>query len=201
VSPSHGLQLFTNCPSVGPCHGVTGPASKPAPAWAPLSTGLQVLAGACSSAGSPWGHSFLQASTCSSVGSLPWAAGGDLLHRGPPWTAGGQPASPRSSRVAREGSLLQHFGHLLPPPASLTLVSAELFLSHHLTPLSTLLGLALGSGGSVLEPTGTGVIRHGGSFLQLLTEATPIAHPATKTLPRKPITKRKKVLPCAIEGI
>jgi len=40
-------------------------------------------------------------------------------------------------------------------------------------PLS-LIGLALASGGSILEPAGTGFIRHGGSFLQLLTEATSI---------------------------
>jgi len=82
-------------------------------------------------------------------------------------------------------------------------VSAELFLSHRLTPLSRLLshrsfllpllkyivtevlppllmGLALASGGSVLEPAGTGFIRHGGSFSQLLTEATPIAPPLPK---------------------
>jgi len=136
--------------------------------------------------GSPQGHSFLQTSTCSGVGSLPWAAGGDLLHCGPPWTAGGQSASPRSSsRAAREDSLLQHLKHLLPPPSSLTLVSEELFLSHRLTsslftavspqlPLS-LIRWALGSGRSVLEPAGTGFIRHGGSFSQLLTESTPTA--------------------------
>jgi len=41
-------------------------------------------------------------------------------------------------------------------------------------PLS-LIGLTLPSGGSVLESAGTGFIRHGGSFSQLLTEATPIA--------------------------
>ena len=95
-------------------HRVTSPASKPAPAWAPLSTGPQVLSGPCSSAGSPRGHSLLQASACSSVGSLPWATGGYLLHRGPPWTAEEQPASP--SRVAREGSLLPTFQ--APPPPS-----------------------------------------------------------------------------------
>jgi len=88
------------------------------------------------------------------------------------------------------------------PPPSLTLVSAELFLSHHLTPLSSLpvfcsfffpflhmlpevlppslIGLALASGGSVLEPAGTGFTRPGGSFLQLLTEATPMAPPLPK---------------------
>jgi len=96
----------TGCSSMGP-HGVTSPGSKPALAWAPLSTGPQVLAGVWSSAGSPRGHSFLWASTCSSVRSLPRAAGGYLLHHGPPWTAGEQPASPwSSSRAAREGSLL-----------------------------------------------------------------------------------------------
>jgi len=40
-------------------HGVTSPARKPALVWAPLSIGPQVLAGACSSVGSPWGHSLL----------------------------------------------------------------------------------------------------------------------------------------------
>jgi len=123
VSPSHGLQLSMSCPSMGPSHRVqsfrnrllqrgfrTGsqalPANllrcgllssrvhrscqEPAPAW-----------------GSPRGHSFLQASTCSSVVSLRCATGGHLLHCGPPWSAGEEPASPwSSSRVAREGSLL-----------------------------------------------------------------------------------------------
>jgi len=82
------------------------------------------------------------------------------------------------------------------------LVSAELFLSHHLTPLLTaaslqvfppllnyvipealplsLMGLALGSGRSVLEPSGTGFIRYSGSFWQLLTETTPTAPPLSK---------------------
>jgi len=67
-------------------HGVTNPASKPALAWAPLSMGLQVLAGACSSAGLP------------TVSQLP--SGIHLLWRGvpstgyrwrsaPPWTSMG----------------------------------------------------------------------------------------------------------------
>jgi len=97
-----------------------------------------------------------------------------------------------------------------PSPSSLTLVSAELFLSHRLTPLSELLlhcrccpllkyvltealplsliGLTLASGGSILETAGAGSIRYGGSFSQLLTEATPIAPAITKTLPPKPTT-------------
>jgi len=93
-----------NCPSVGPFprgavlqeqaapawvpDRVTSPPSKPALAWAPLSTDPQVLAGACSSTGSPRGHNLLRASTCCGVESLPQATGGDLLHRGPPWAAG-----------------------------------------------------------------------------------------------------------------
>jgi len=192
-------------PQRGPSHKVTSPASKPALAWAPLSMGPQVLAGDCSSVVSPWGHSLLQEFTCSGVESLPWAAGGSLLHHGPPWTAGGQPASPWSSaQAAREDSLLWHLEYLLLPSSSLTLVSAELFLSCHLTPLSQLpshssfflpllnyvitevlpvllIALALASGGSVLEPASNGFIKHWGSFLQLLTEATPIA-----SLPSKP---------------
>jgi len=171
-------------------HRVTSPASKPAPAWAPLSTGPQVLPGACSSASSPRGNNLLQAPTCAGVESISWATSGYLLHHGPPWTAGGQPASPwSSSRAAREDSLLQCLKHLLPSPSSLTLVSAEVFLSHRLPPLSSLpfhccfflpllkhvipealppspIGLALASGRSVLELAGTSFIRHGESFYQ-----------------------------------
>ncbi|KAM9590481.1 uncharacterized protein ACIBXB_005737 [Morphnus guianensis] len=51
-------------------------------------------------------------------------------------------------------------------------------------PLS-LIGSALAGGRSVLEPAGIGSVRHRGSLQQLLTEATPVTPPATKTLPRK----------------
>jgi len=37
------------------------------------------------------------------------------------------------------------------------------------------MGAALASGGSILELAGTGFIRYGGSFLQLLREATLVA--------------------------
>jgi len=67
-------------------HGVTSPASKPAPAQAPLSTGLQVLAGACSSMRSPRSHSLLQTSTCSGIG-VP--SMGYRSISGPPWTSMG----------------------------------------------------------------------------------------------------------------
>lgn len=36
------------------------------------------------------------------------------------------------------------------------------------------MGLALASGGSILEPADIGSIRHRGSFQQLLAEATPV---------------------------
>jgi len=42
------------------------------------------------------------------------------------------------------------------------------------------MGWALASGESVLEPAGTGSIRQGGSFWQLLTETTPVAPPLPK---------------------
>jgi len=37
------------------------------------------------------------------------------------------------------------------------------------------MGLALASGGSVLEPAGAGSFGHRGRFWQLLTEVTPVA--------------------------
>jgi len=73
VLPTRCSPSGTGCSSVGP-HWVTSPASKPAPAWAPLSTGPQVHSSCQEPAparGSPQGHSLLQASTCS----------GSLFHR------------------------------------------------------------------------------------------------------------------------
>jgi len=43
----------------------------------------------------------------------------------------------------------------------------------------SLTGSALASGSSVMEPAGTGSIRHRGSFQQLLTEATACSTPAS----------------------
>jgi len=104
---------------------VTSPASKPAPAWAPLSMHPQVLAGAFSCPGFPQEHSLLWVHPA----ALAW---------GPPWAAGGQPASPWSSSRAAGECLLQHLEHLLPlllhKPWGL-----QLFLSHILTHLSCLL--------------------------------------------------------------
>jgi len=121
-------------------HGVTSPASKPAPAWASLSMGLQVLAGACSSVGLPTGS------------QLP--SGIHLLRNGvpstgyrwisaPPWTSMGCRGTICLTMVFITGckgrlSAPTFRAPPPPPPSSLTLVSAELFLSHRLTPLSSL---------------------------------------------------------------
>ena len=84
TSLSHGVQFFTNCSSVGPFHRVqpfrnrllqcgSSMGSRVLPAnllqHGLLSMGPQVLPGACSSLGSPQGHSLLWASTCAGVGS------------------------------------------------------------------------------------------------------------------------------------
>ena len=111
--------------------GVTSPASKPAPAWAPLSTGPQVLPGACSSAGFPRGHSLLRASACSGVGS----STGCRWISAPPWTSMGCRGTACLTVVFPMGC--RGISAPAPPPApSLTLVSAWLFFSHILTPLS-----------------------------------------------------------------
>jgi len=178
--------------------GVTNPASKPAPLWAPLSTGPQVLAGACSSAGSPWGHSFLQASICFSLRSLPGLQvdlcsivdlhglqGNNLPHHGLHHELQGQTlcsgissSSPPSIftdlGVCRDVSFtLSHSSLHCRFTAGFFLPLLKSVITEALPP--SLIGLALASGGSVLEPAGTGFTRHGGSFLQLLTEVTPIA--------------------------
>jgi len=75
-------------------HRVTSPASKPALAWASLSTGPQVLPGACSSTGLPTG------SQLPSGIHLLWrgvASMGCRWRSAPPWTSmdsRGQRASP-----------------------------------------------------------------------------------------------------------
>ena len=117
-------------------YGVTSPARKPAPAWAPLSTGPQVLPGACSSVGFPmesWPS--LGVSTCSGVGSsrgYRWASF-------PPWTSLGCRGTACLTMVFTTGCRgisAPAPGASPPPPSSLTLGSAGLFLSHVLTPLS-----------------------------------------------------------------
>ena len=61
------------------------------------------------------------------------------------------------------------------------------------------MGSALASGGSILEPAGTGSVRHGGSFWQLLTESHPCTphHPPYQNLamqtqyPRLPLRRHQ----------
>ncbi|XP_049649808.1 uncharacterized protein LOC126035336 [Accipiter gentilis] len=181
-------------------HGVTSPARKPA-LWAPLSTDPQVLPGACSSAGFPRGHSLLREPTCSGVGS----STGYRWISAPPWTSldcRGTACLTRVFTTGCRGIFAPAPGASPPPPSSLTLVSAGLFLLHVLTPHSggsfslsqlffllknvitealplSLIGSALAGGGSVLEPASMGSLslEHRGSFQQLLTEATPVTPP------------------------
>ena len=133
VNPSHGLQLFTNCLSVAPSHGVQCFRNRLLPRGSP--TGSPALPAKRSGVGSSlhgsaaparsllqhgaphsitasfrhphapaWGSlQRLQMDICSTV-DLHGVQGDSLPHHG------------LSSRVAREGgSLLRHFGHLLPP--------------------------------------------------------------------------------------
>jgi len=59
-------------------------------------------------------------------------------------------------------------------------------------PLS-LTGLVLASSGPIIEPAGSGSVRHGGNFSQLLTEATPIP-PCYQNLATKAHNRRKRLL-------
>ena len=115
-------------------HRVTSPVRKPAPAWAPLSMGPQVLQGACSSIGSPWGHRLLQACPCSGVGfsvSCRWIST-------PLWTSMGCGVTACLTVVLSTGCrrIFAPVPGATPPPPSPTLMSAQLLLSHILTPLS-----------------------------------------------------------------
>jgi len=138
VSAAPSSSPSSPAPAQGPSHGVTSPASKPALAWVPLSTGPQVLPGACSSVGSPWGHSLLRASTCSSVGS----SLGCRWRSAPLWTSIGCRGTiflTMGCSTCCRGTTALVPGASPPPPSLLTLVSAEFFLSHILTPLFSLL--------------------------------------------------------------
>jgi len=191
MSPSHRLQLCTNSPSMGPSYGVQSFRNRLLQRRSPM--GSQALPanllwhGLLSSqvrkswqepaaARAPHGvtHSLLQISTCSGVGSLSRAAGGDLLHCGPPWAAGGQPASPWSfiNELHFTDLGVCIVVSLTSSHSSLSTVVLLLFFSPLLNDVITealppsLIGLALASGGPIFELAGTGFIRHGGSFSQ-----------------------------------
>lgn len=98
VNPSHRLQLM-NCSAWLPSRECSPSGTE----WFPM--GSQVLpakllhqgllprdpqAGTCSSTGFPWDHSLLWAHAPAPLWGSPRAAGGCLLHHGPPWAVGAQ---------------------------------------------------------------------------------------------------------------
>jgi len=161
--------------------------------------GPQVLQGACSSMGSPWGgHSLLQESTCSGVGSslgCRWISAPPLSSGG---SSGGQPAFHHCLLHRLQGNLLSGAWSTSSPSfftdlgicrvVSVAYSHSSLAAKCHYTgffslikfvitevlPLS-LIGSALARDGSILEPGGTDCIRCRGSFSQLLAASTPIA--------------------------
>jgi len=206
MSPSCGLQLFTNCLSVGPSHGMQSFRNRLLQCGSP--TGSQALPANLIRRGllSPqvrrsWQEPAAARAPHRVTASFrhPPALAWGPFHRlqwisAPPWTSVDCRVTNCLTMVfimsSRGKSLIQCLEHLLP---LLHLVSEELFLSYSLTSLSTaaphqvfpllncvisealrpsLLGLDLASDGSILDPAGIGFIRHGGSFSQLLTEAT-----------------------------
>jgi len=168
----------------------TSPASKPAPAWAPFSTGPQVLAGACS-AWAPhgvtasfrhppapvWGpfHG-LQVEICSIL-DLHRLQGDSLPHHSLHQELQGKTLCSDISGTSSPsfctdlGCLQSCFSHivsLLSLHCSFITVFFFLFLQYVITQAlpPSLIGWALASSGSILAPAGTGYIRHGGSFSQ-----------------------------------
>jgi len=81
VSPSHELQFFTNCPSMGPSHGVQSFRNRLLQRVSP--TGSQALPANLLWCGllSSQGHSLLWVSTCSTV-DLHGLQGDSLPHHG-----------------------------------------------------------------------------------------------------------------------
>jgi len=162
--------------------GVISPARKPAPAWAPLPTGPQVLAGLL-------------------TGSQP-PSGIHLLHHGPPRTEGEQPASPWSFITSCKGRVSAPASQAPPPPSFFTdlgVCRAVSFTSSHSSLLTALLSHLFFPFLNMLSqrryPTavadwfGLGQRRvcltAGWHWLyqtwgKLLTEATPIAPPLLK---------------------
>jgi len=154
---SSSLPLLCEVPLTGNSSPQTAPALVPSVGCSPSGIG-------CSSVGPPQGHKSCQ-QTCSSMGcSLPVSTGPGRspLQRGlstgsckhpcalarcpqraacgcvPPWTSMGYRGTACLTMVFSTGckGISAPVPGAPPPPPSLTLVSAELFLSHFLTPLS-----------------------------------------------------------------
>jgi len=217
ASPSHRLQLFTNCPSVGPFPQGAVLQEQAAPAW--VHTGSQALPanllrrgllspqvrrswqepapaqapyGVTASFRHPpapaWGPFHrLQVDICSTV-DLHGLKGNNLPHRGLQhklqgktlcsgiWTTS-SPSFFTELGVCRVVSFTSSHSSLpLSSPHRFFLPLLKDVITESLPP--SLIDLT--SGGSVLEPAGIGSVRHGGSFSQLLTEATPISPPLPK---------------------
>jgi len=125
MSPSLGRQSFTNCPSMGPFHRVQSFRNRllqrESPTESPALPANLLQRGVLS----PWLHRSCQEPASVQAPHRVTAFFGHThlfwhgvlpgLHCGPPWTAGGQPASPWSSSwAAEEKSLLLCLEHLLP---------------------------------------------------------------------------------------
>jgi len=186
VSPSHGLQFYKNCSSMGPFHGVQSFSYRLLQRGSP--TGSQVLPANLLQCGVlfPWVHrccqepAQVQAShgVTASFGHIHLLWHG-LLHGLQVYIC---------STVDLHG--LQEISAPAPgtPPPCLSgcdCCCAKVFfallkyvITEALPP--SLMGLALASSRSIVESAGTGSIRHGGSFWQLLTEATSAAPPLPK---------------------
>lgn len=201
VIPSPGQQFSTDCCHMA--HSSTGsvlqarPAplrvphrvtnsSKPAPACrAPPCRGLQVPARILLLHGLPMRSQLLLSIPSSGVGSCrcisaplcpAWAARAHLLHPGLPHRASGDSAPGAAAAL----------------PFALTLVCAELFLSHILTPeMSPSFLLVSASSRSVLEPAGIGCAGHWESLWQLLTEPTLVATSLPKPDHATPAQRRR----------
>jgi len=196
VGPPWGHKLCQQtCSGVGSSlHGFAGPArslpQRGLPTGSQLPLGIHLLRHGVPSTGYRWISAPLQTSKdCRETTASPQS----------------------SSQVAREGSLLRHLKHLLPPTSSLTLMSAKLFLSHRLTPLSSLPfhrsffsspsslcyhrgattiadGFGLGQQCVHLRAGWHWLYQRWGKFLATSHRSHPYNPPAIKTLPHKPIT-------------
>jgi len=220
VDPSQGLQLFTNCPSVGPSHGVPSFRNRLLQRGSPMGSRVQpanlLWRGFLSMGmGSLWAEAPFRASPPAAGWGPPWAT---VLISALPWPSMSCSGTICSTFVFSTGcrEISPVAPGETPPPSSPTLVSAGLLLSHRLTPLFgcssadcffpllnyvipevlplSLMGSALASGGSVLEPAGTGSVGRGGSFWQLPTEATPLAPPLPEPCHANPLQCGRPIL-------
>jgi len=177
--PTHWLQLSTNCSSMGPFQGVQSFRNKLLQCGSP--TGSQAQPANLLQCGLSMGHSLLQASPCSGVGSSPGCRWGSA----PPWSSTAAADSlPHHGLLhgCTAKSLLHCLEHLLPSsctdcglcravsltyshssiPVKLFFLLLKCVITEVLPPLP--MGSALASSRFALELAGTGSIGHRGSF-------------------------------------